>query len=84
MVAYAPTEEATEGRMAKYMAALNSTVTSVSTREYVFGLIDASARTGKRSEGGGGSDIMGEYDLDVLNENGNCCWVSEKTTRSLF
>ena len=35
MVAYAPTEEAPEGKKAKYVATLNSTVASVPAREYV-------------------------------------------------
>ena len=45
VIASAPTEEAPEGKKAKYMVALNSTVASVSTREYVFVLTDANART---------------------------------------
>ena len=53
VVAYAPTE----GQKAKYMAALNCIVASVPAREYVFVLIDANARTGKRNEGGGEADI---------------------------
>ena len=53
VVVYAPTEEAPEGKKAKYMAALNCTVESVPAREYVFVLTDANARTGKRGEGGG-------------------------------
>ena len=53
VVAYAPTEDATEGGKAKYMAVLNSTVKSVPVGEHVFVLTDANARTGKRGEGGG-------------------------------
>ena len=72
MVAYAPTAEAPEGQKAKYMAALNSTVASVTAREYVFVLTYANARTGKRGEGGGeaGSKVLGTYGRDKLNENG--------------
>ena len=72
VVAYAPTEEAPERQKAKYIAALNSTVASVSSREYVFISTDANARTGKRCEGGGGagSKVFGAYGRDVLNENG--------------
>ena len=71
VVAYAPTEEALEGQKAKYMAALNSTVASMSAREYVFVSTDANARTGKRGEGGGEADskVLGTYDRHVLNEN---------------
>ena len=53
MVAYAPTEDATEGEKAKYMAALTSTVKPVPAREHVFVLTDANARKGKRGERGG-------------------------------
>ena len=48
VVAYAPTEDATEREKAKYMATLNSTVKPVPSREHVFVLTDANARTGKR------------------------------------
>ena len=48
MVAYVPTEGATEGEEAKYMAALNSTVKPVPAREHVFVMTDANARTAKR------------------------------------
>ena len=88
MVAYAPTEEAPEGQKAKYMAAMNCTVaSSVPAREYVFVLTDANAGIGKRGEGGGETDskVLGAYDRDKLNETANyCCWVSQKTTSSLF
>ena len=72
VVAYAPTEEAAEGQKAKYMAALDCTVASVPTREYVFVLTDVNARTGKRGEGGGGADskVLGAYGRDKVNENG--------------
>ena len=72
VVAYAPTEEAPEGQKAKYMAALNCTVASVSAREYVFVFTDASATPGKRGEGGGEADskVLGAYGRDKLNENG--------------
>ena len=36
VVAYAPTEAATGGEKAKYMAALNSTVTPMPARKHVF------------------------------------------------
>ena len=72
MVAYAPTEEAPEGQKAKCLAALNCTLAPVPTREYVFVLTDANARTGKRGEGGGEADskVLGAYGRDMLNENG--------------
>ena len=72
VVAYAPIEEAPEGQKAKNMAALNCTVASVPTREHVFVLTDANARTGRRGEGGGEADskVLGGYGRDVLNENG--------------
>ena len=86
VVAYAPTEEALEWQKAKYMAALNCTVASVPAREYVFVLTDANTRTGKRGEGGGEADgkVLGAHGRDMLNETGNYCWVSQKTTSSLF
>ena len=87
VVAYAPTKEAPEGQKAKYMAALKCTVASVPAREYVFVSTDANVRTGKRGEGGGETDskVLGAYDRDMLNENGKLyCWVSQKTTNSLF
>ena len=46
---------------------------SISARSgYVFVLIDANARTGKRGEGGGEADIevLSAYGQDVLNKNG--------------
>ena len=54
------------------MAALNSTVKPAPAQEHVFFLIDTNARTGKRGEGGGETDIkvLGAYARDVLNENG--------------
>ena len=72
VVAYAPTEEAPEGRKAKYIAGLNNTVASVPARECVFALTDTNATTGKRGEGGGEADskVLGGYGRDVLNENG--------------
>ena len=72
VVAYAPTEEATEGQKTKYMAALNCTVASVPAREYVFVLKDANAMTGKRGEGGRKTDseVLGAYGRDKVNENG--------------
>ena len=71
VVAYTPTEEVPEGQKAKYMAALNCTVTSVPAREYVFVLTDANARTEKRGDGGGEADnkVLGVYGQDKLNEN---------------
>ena len=72
VVAYALAEEAPEGQKAKYMVALNCAVVSVPTREYVFILTDANARTGKGGEGGGEADskVLSAYGRDMLNENG--------------
>ena len=72
MLAYAPTEETSEGQNAKYMAILISTVASVPARECVFVITDENARTGRRGEGGGEADskVLGAYDRDVLNNNG--------------
>ena len=72
MVAYAPTQEALEAQKAKYMAAFNCTIASVPTREYVFVLTDANARTAKRGEGGGEADseVLGAYGRDKPKENG--------------
>ena len=72
VVAYAPTEEASDWQKAKYMATLNCTVASVPAREYVFVLTDANARTEKRGEGGREADnkVFGVYGRNKLNENG--------------
>ena len=47
-VAQAPTEKAPVGLKVTYMAAINSTVASVSAREYVLILTDANVRTGQQ------------------------------------
>ena len=80
VVAYAPTEEAPEGQKTKYMAALNCTIASVPAQKYVFVFTDANARTRKRSEGRGeaASKALGAYG------RAGTCWVSQKTTSSLF
>ena len=86
VVAYAPTEDATEGEKAKYMAALNSTVKPVPSREHVFLLTDANARTGKRGDGGGETD-SGCWALMVetcSTKTVNYYSVSQKTTNLLF
>ena len=72
VVAYAPTEDATDGEKAKYMVALNSTVKPVPSREHVFVLTDANARMGKRGEGSVETvrKVLGTYGRDVVNENG--------------
>ena len=72
VVAYAPTEEVPEGRRARYVKALNSTVVLVPVPEYVFVLTGANARTGRGSEGGGEADskVLGAHDRDVFNDNG--------------
>ena len=75
VVAYAPTEEATEGEKTKYMSALNSTVKPMPARDTsLFSLTrtPGRSRTGKRGEGGGETDgkVLGAYGRDVLNENG--------------
>ena len=72
MVAYVPTEEASEWKKAKYMAALNSTVASVPTREYVFVFTDENVRTGKRGDGGGEVDskVSDAYGRVALDQNG--------------
>ena len=87
VVAYAPTEDVTEGEKAKYMAAFNSTVKPVPAREHVFVLTDANNRTRNRGEGGGEIDskVLGAYDQGVLNKNGKLLHsVSQKTTNLLF
>ena len=86
MVAYAPTEDAAEGEKAKYMAALNSTVNPVLTREQVFVLTDANARTGKRGEEAGKQTarcwaLMAETGS---TKTANYYSVSQKTTNLLF
>ena len=60
VLAYAPTENATEGEKAKYMAALNSTVKPVPAREHVFVLTgecqdgeERRGRRGNRQQGAG-------------------------------
>ena len=73
MVTHTPAEKAPEGQKAKYMAALNSTVVSLPSREYVFVLTNANARTGKRDEGGeeSSSKMLGAHVQDMVNENGH-------------
>ena len=72
VVAYVPPEETLEWQKVKYTAALNSTVASVPTREYVFVLTGANASTGRGDEGGGeaNSKVLCAYGRDVLKENG--------------
>ena len=86
VVAYAPTKEAPEGQKAKYLAALNCTVASVPAREYVSVLTDASARRGKRGEGGGEVDskVLAHMAETSSTKTANYRWVSQKTTSSLF
>ena len=85
-VAFAPTEQVSEGQKAKYMVAVNRTVPSMSVRNYVFVLTDAIARKGRRGKGGGeaNSSMLGANDRDVLNINVKLCLGSQKTTSSLF
>ena len=70
IVAYTPTEEAPEGQNTIYMAALNSTMSSVLAREYVFVLTHEDVRAGKRCEGNGetGCKVLGAYGRHALNE----------------
>ena len=72
MVAYAPTEDVTEGEKAKYMLALKGTVKPVPAREHVFVLTDANAKTEKKGEEDGETDskVLGACGRDVLKENG--------------
>ena len=86
VVAYAPTEAAPEGQKAKYMAALNCTVASVPTRECVFVLTDANARTGKRAEGEEKQTARcWAHVVETSSTKMANYWrVSQKTTSSLF
>ena len=86
MVAYAPTEDATEGEKAKYMATLNSTVKLAPSWEHVFVLTDANAGTGQRGEGGGETDrkVLSAYGRDVLNENGKLILGFAEDDKLLF
>ena len=70
VVAQVPTEEAAQGRKAKYMAAPNSILASVTAREYLFILADPNIRTGKRGEGGWEADskVLGAYDRDTAQQ----------------
>ena len=54
------------------METLNSTIATVPTREYIFVLTDANARTGRKGEDGEEADskVLGEYGRDVLKQNG--------------
>ena len=72
VVAHAPTEEAPEGRKAKYMAALNCIVASVPAREYV------------RAEEKQTAKCWAHMAKTSSTKTINYCWVSQKTTRSLF
>ena len=83
---YAPTEEAPEGKKIKYMAALNCTVASVSAREYVSVSTDANAWTGKRvrAEEKQTARCWAYMAGTCSTKTENYCWVSQKTTSSLF
>ena len=71
-VAYVPSEEAAEGQKAKYIAALNITVSSVPARDNVSFSTTQTARTGKGGEESGeeaARKVLGACGREMLNEN---------------
>ena len=86
VVAYAPTEGAPEGQKAKYMAAFNCTVASMPARECVFVQKTRTPGQGRkvRAEGKQTAKCRVHMAETSSTETANYCWVSQKTTSSLF
>ena len=71
VVAYAPTEANPNVELKKvFWKKLGHLVKQIPTQELLFVLIDANARTGKRTEGCDDGRVLGAYGLDDLNNNG--------------
>ena len=70
--AYAPTEVSTDETKQAFWDRLDSLVQRIPAKECVYVLMDANARTGRRTEGESLQDegILGTYGRDELNDNG--------------
>ena len=70
VVAYAPTEANLNAQMKEeFWKKLGNMVEQIPTKECLFVLVDANARTGKRMEGCGDGRALGAYGRDELNSN---------------
>ena len=69
VAAYAPTEGAADGSKRAFWGKLDSLVRGIPTKECVYVLMDANARTGPRMEGED-ERVMGEEGRNELNDNG--------------
>lgn len=71
VVAYAPTEANPNTQMKEeFWKKLGHMVEQIPTKECLFVLVDANARTGKRMEECGDGRVLGAYGRDELNSNG--------------
>ena len=85
VIAYAPTEEATEIQKAKHMAAANSTAASVPDREYVclrFHRRERQDGEERRGRQGNRQQGVGRIWPRIATKTANFCSVSQTTTRS--
>ncbi|CAB1106171.1 unnamed protein product [Ectocarpus sp. CCAP 1310/34] len=69
VAAYAPTEPSTADSKRVFWGKLDSLVRRIPSKECVFVLVDANARTGDRLDVGDGR-VIGTYGRDELNDNG--------------
>ena len=72
VAAYAPTEASSDAVKTAFWCDLHRLVARIPLKEYVFVLMDANARTGKRVEDGSTPEdgVLGPYGRDHLNHNG--------------
>ena len=71
VIAYAPTEASLNTQMKEgFWEKLGHMAEQIPTKECLFVLVDANARTGKRMEGCGDGRAFGAYGRDRLNSNG--------------
>ena len=71
VVAYPPTEANPNAELKEvFWKKLGHLVKQIPTKELLFVLIDANARTGKRIEGCDDGRVLGAYGRDELNNNG--------------
>ena len=71
VVCYAPTEANPNAELKEVLwKKLGHLVKPIPTKDLLFVLIDANARTGKRMEGCDDGRVLGAYGRDDLNNNG--------------
>ena len=71
VVAYAPTEANPNAEVEEvFWKKLRHLVKQIPTKDLLFALTDASARTGKRMDGCDDGGVLGAYGRDELNNNG--------------